>query len=72
MRSAKRSAWRWVFVVAVVAYSECFSALPTRACAQTQGNNAVFNASGNCNSTSQCAASAAWPSGQRYQYDMHR
>ena len=60
MRSAMRPASCWTVVVIVVILVIWFSPSSTRADAQTAGNNAVYNSSGNCSPSSPCAGSSAF------------
>jgi hypothetical protein len=52
MRSVSRSDSYWMLVATGVALFGCFLILSNRADAQSQGNNAVYNSSGTCTSSS--------------------
>jgi len=57
MKSTTRLASGWIVYTIVVVLGSWFSASPISAAAQSQGNNAVFNSSGNCSS---CLGSGAF------------
>jgi hypothetical protein len=60
MRNITRPGSYWMLVVTVVATFCWFLIFSNHADAQSQGNNAVYNSSGNCFQSSQCAGSAAF------------
>jgi hypothetical protein len=57
MKGTMRLSTRWVFFGIAVVLLGWFSASPISAAAQSQGNNAVYNSSGNC---SGCLGSGAF------------
>ena len=59
MRRTTLPAPYWIFVATGLALSGWLSILPIRANAQSPGNNAVYNSTGTCTSSS-CGFSAAF------------
>jgi hypothetical protein len=57
MKIMTRYASDWMAFTTVVVLAGWFSTFPSSAAAQSQGNNAVFNSSGNC---SNCLGSGAF------------
>jgi len=59
MRNVKRSSC-WMFITTAVTLSAWFLTFPTRGYAQSQGNNAVYNSSAICSSSTDCGFSGAF------------